>query len=114
MARVRQTRLAGIALVLAAAASLVLAQESLQAARCQEECDAELSACYDECDFQCEGYDETCRSPCRLACEDPYWQCTFGAISCGGSFWGACIIHIYWHNGIPWYWYIEECASYPI
>lgn len=81
---------------------------TISAKRCQEECDADLSACLSQCDMECYN-DERCAAPCRDACYPDYSQCTSGAYSCGGSWVGQCIIDITWLNGIPSFVRIETC-----
>ena len=102
-----------VMLVAMIAVVVFVMQERIGARRCQEECDAEFAACQAACQSECQGFDETCTKTCLVACTNAYDACTFGAMGCGSSFSGYCVVNVGWHNGYVWYSSIDYCVSYP-
>jgi hypothetical protein len=54
--------------------AIVTLTEPVKAARCQQECDAELAGCY----AGCQGYG----SECLQECDASYSYCSYGAHTC--------------------------------
>lgn len=62
-------------------AILVLSAD-VSAARCQDECEADRTQCYNECNNVCP-YPDECYNSCLNECDSDYDYCSYGAHNCG-------------------------------